>query len=449
MKNEDFVLKGGICYSRDVHHLEIREDGFLVCKGGKSMGVFDTIPGEYSDLPLTDYTGKVIVPGLTDLHVHAPQFAFRGLGMDMELLDWLEKRAFPEESKYNDLAYAEKAYRTFIEHLKRGPNTRFCIFATLHVPAALLLMDMLEESGLAALVGKVNMDRNSPPYLTEGGEDAGANASEKATREWLAAYEAGRRAGTYKNTGPILTPRFIPSCSDTLMKGLSQIQQEYRGRGIPLPVQSHLSENKKEIEWVRELCPESSGYADAYARRNLLGNEVPTIMAHCVWTTDAEIDLLVQRGVFIAHCPQSNTNLSSGIAPVRKFIRRGVRLGLGSDVAGGVHTSIFRAMSDAIQVSKLRFALSGAGEKSSEEKPLTVEEVFYLGTAGGGAFFGKAGFGATGSFEKDFDFDAVIIDDTNIASAQALSIRDRLERIIYLSDDRNITAKYVRGNLIK
>jgi guanine deaminase len=452
MKKQDFILSGDICYSRDPNSLEMRKGAFLVCTGGKSRGVFDKIPGEYHNLPLIDYTGNIIVPGLTDLHIHAPQFAFRSLGMDLELLDWLEKHAFPEEAKYANLTYAETAYRAFIENLKTGPNTRICVFATIHVPATLLLMEMLEESGLACFVGKVNMDRNSPSYLTE-------SESEKSTREWLQKYETKNTAGTFKNVRPILTPRFIPSCTDNLMKELSQIQREYNERGIVIPLQSHLSENKKEIEWVRELCPESSGYADAYDRRFLLNN--PTIMAHCVWSDDAEIDLLIRRGIFIAHCPQSNTNLSSGIAPVRKFIRSGVPLGLGSDVAGGVHTSIFRAMADAIQVSKLRYALAGTDKENSDEKPITVEEAFYLGTAGGGAFFGKLAGGnavsgsaedspgAAGSFENGYDFDALIIDDTNIASPQALSLRDRLERIIYLSDERNIKAKYVRGTPIK
>jgi guanine deaminase len=167
-------------------------------------------------------------------------------------------------------------------------------------------------------------------------------------------------------------------------------------------------------------------------------------MAHCVWSGDDEIQLMARQGVFAAHCPQSNTNLSSGIAPVRRLLEAGVPLGLGSDVAGGVHASIFRAMTDAIQVSKLRRVLVSPGEK-----PLSLEEVFYLGTAGGGAFFGKAGgFGPSGSFEPGYDFDAVIINDTTLAGPQDLPLRDRLERVVYLSDDRNVEAKYVRGKRI-
>jgi guanine deaminase len=435
MKENSFVIAGDICYSKSPSALETFERGYLVCLEGKSAGAFPRLPDEYRSLPQTDYSGKLIIPGLTDLHIHAPQFSFRALGMDLELLDWLETWAFPEEAKYADPEYAQRAYSLLIEHLRRGPGARFVFFSTVHVPASYLLMDMLEASGLVCFAGKVNMDRNSPGYLRE----TGADASLSATREWLSG------CNRYKNVRPILTPRFIPSCSDELMKGLSKIQKEYA-----LPVQSHLSENRKEIDWVKELCPNAGGYAEAYAQWDLFGGTVPTIMAHCVWPNEKEIELMAERRVFIAHCPQSNTNLASGIAPVRRFLERGIPVGLGSDVAGGVHTSIFRAMADAIQVSKLRRTLVAA-----EDIPLSLEEAFYMGTAGGGAFFGKAGtanaqtgtasFNVAGSFTAGYDFDALVIDDTNLAAPFELSIKERLERVVYLSDDRNIAAKYVRG----
>jgi guanine deaminase len=430
MNSADFVLAGDICFSENAKVLKTLEGGFLVCLSGKSGGAFPRLPDAYAALPRIDYPGKLIIPGLTDLHTHAPQYGFRALGMDMELLEWLETRTFPEEARYGDPAYARRAYTLLVEELKRGPNTRFCFFATVHAPATLLLMDLLEESGLACFAGKVNMDRNCPENLRE----SGAETSLSATRDWL------KRCGNYRNVRPILTPRFVPSCSDELFRGLAAIQKE-----TGLPLQSHLSENKKEIAWVRELCPGSKHYGDAYARWNLFGAEVPTIMAHCVWSDDDEIRALAERGVFAAHCPQSNANLASGIAPARRLLDAGVPLGLGSDVAGGVHASIFRAMTDAIQASKLRRAVVNHGEK-----PLTLEEAFYLGTAGGGAFFGKAGsgfFGPSGSFEPGFDFDALVMDDGDLAGPGE-PLRDRLERLVYLSDDRHISAKYVRGRRI-
>lgn len=420
---ENFVLKGNICYSQDAETLICLEQGYLVCEKGIVSGVFEHLPERYSGLPLTDYKDRLIVPGLTDLHVHAPQYSFRALGMDLELLEWLNTRTFPEESKYQDLEYARTAYEIFAENMKKSATTRACIFSTLHREATVLLMDLMESTGLCTMIGKVNMDRNSPDFLVETTE-----GSLGETKKWLEDI-----VGRYDHTTPILTPRFIPTCTDQLMEGLKELQLHYN-----LPVQSHLSENQSEISWVQELCPWSDFYGDAYDHFGLFGGEVKTIMAHCVWPPLKEIDRMAEKGVYIAHCPQSNTNLSSGIAPVRTFLDRGMNVGLGSDVAGGAGESIFRAMADAVQVSKLRWRLVDDGLK-----PLTIDEAFYLGTMGGGSFFGKVG-----SFLEGYEADILVLNDESLRHPQPLSVRERLERMIYLSDERHIEAKYVAGHQI-
>lgn len=421
---ERFVLKGNICYSRNARALECVEQGYLVCEEGRSAGVYKELPQVYAELPLTDYGDRIIVPGLTDLHLHGPQYSFRGLGMDLELLEWLNTRTFPEEAKYSDREYARKAYKIFADDMKRSGTTRACIFGTLHREATVELMDLMEATGLKTMVGKVNMDRNCPDILVEESPEASA----EETLLWLEETK-----GRYKNTQPILTPRFIPTCTDGLMEKLKEIQKQY-----DLPVQSHLSENKGEIAWVKELCPWSEFYGDAYDHFGLFGGEVRTIMAHCVWSGEAETERMRQRGVYVAHCPQSNTNLSSGIAPVRRYLDRGLKVGLGTDVAGGSGASVFRAMADAVQVSKLRWRL-----QDETLKPLTAEEAFYLGTKGGGSFFGKVG-----SFEKDYEFDALVLDDSPLKHPQPLNLKERLERFIYLADERHIEAKYVAGEKI-
>ena len=422
MRPDSFVLKGDLCCSAGPRQLEAVPDGYLVCVEGRCAGMFPTLPEAYRPLPLLDCSGHLVIPGLVDLHVHAPQYAFRGLGMDLELLDWLNLHAFPEESRYRELSYAGQVYRRFAEDLRRGPNTRACVFATVHAEATLLLMELLEDAGLCTLVGKVNMDRNCPDSLRE--PDAAASAAE--TRRWLE-----RAAGRFANTAPILTPRFIPSCSDGLLAKLHALQQEFS-----LPVQSHLSETVSEVEWVAQLCPDAAFYGDAYDRFGLFGGPgCPTVMAHCVHSGEAEIRRIKQRGVFIAHCPASNTNLASGIAPARRYLDEGLSMGLGSDVAGGTHTSIFRAMADAIQVSKLRWRLM-----DGSLAPLTAAEAFYLATAGGGAFFGQVGIFAPG-----YELDALVIREDRYAAARPLDLSQRLERTIYLSDDRDIVHKFVRG----
>ena len=344
--------------------------------------------------------------------------------MDLELLDWLNTYAFPQEARYENLEFARSAYSIFAEDMKKSPNTRACIFGTLHVPATELLMELMDKTGLKTMIGKVNMDRNGSPILQE----TSAEASAQATVTWIE-----DTLNRFENTTPILTPRFTPACTDQLMAKLSQIQKKYH-----LPMQSHLSENLGEIEWVKELCPGTHFYGEAYHQFQLFGGDCPTIMAHCVHSSEEELALMKKQGVYVAHCPQSNTNLSSGIAPARHYLEAELHIGLGSDIAGGTSLSILRAMADAIQVSKLYWRLV-----DSSAKPLTLEEAFYLGTEGGGSFFGKVG-----SFREGYEFDAVILNSSTIPTPLSLSPKDRLERLVYLSDDRNITGKYVSGRKI-
>lgn len=419
------ILKGNIIYSEDTKHLEITEHGYLVSVNRTIKGVFSELPAEFQNFPVQDYGDQIIIPGLVDLHIHAPQYSFRGLGMDLELLEWLETNTFPEEAKFSDLEYAKEAYQIFVEQLKRSATTRACVFATIHRDATILLMDLLEKSGLATMVGKVNMDRNSPDDLRE--ESFQTSAEE--TKKWLeTVYQK-----EYQNTKPILTPRFTPSCSDELMKELKKIQNAYQ-----LPMQSHLSENPSEGEWVKTLCPWVEVYADAYAQFDLFGLDCKTIMAHCVYSEEKEMQMMKERGVFVAHCPESNSNLSSGIAPIRRFLEEGIHVGLGSDMAAGSTENLFSVMAHAIQVSKLRWRI-----QDNTRKPLILEEVFYMATKGGGEFFGKVG-----SFESGYEFDAVVLDDSRLKHPQELNVKQRLERMIYCADDREIKAKYVKGEQI-
>ena len=265
--DNSFVLRGGIAFSKDRNNLTTYYRGYLVCIDGICKGAFPELPDQYKDLSLYDYGERLIIPGMTDLHVHAPQYTFRGIGMDEELLEWLSTYTFPEEAKYADIEYAKKAYSYFAEDLKRCFTTRAVVFGTLHNEATIQLMDLLEDTGVITYVGKVNMDRNGGVGLQE----ESAEASLTATIDWLEKIE-----GRYKNTKPILTPRFIPSCSDDLMKGLGKLSVERN-----LRIQSHLSENQSEVAWVKELVPDSTSYANAYEMFDTMGSsQLPTIMAH-------------------------------------------------------------------------------------------------------------------------------------------------------------------------
>lgn len=425
MGRDSYILKGDIAYANLDRSLCCVEQGYLVCCNGVCEGVFRTLPEPYQQLPVKDYGRRLIIPGMTDLHLHAPQYTFRGLGMDLELLEWLQQNTFPEEARYQNLDYAKDAYRYFCEDLKHSYTTRACVFATLHRESTVELMNQLEETGLVTYVGKVNMDRNGSPELCE----KSAQESLKDTVQWLQEVQ-----GKYQRTMPILTPRFIPSCTDELMQGLAKLAKE-----TGLRVQSHLSENRSEVEWVKELVPCAEGYGDAYAMFDMLGStENPAIMAHCVYCDEKETRLLKEHGAYVAHCPESNLNISSGIAPIRTYLEHGIHVGLGSDVAGGSSLQLTKAMSLAVQSSKMYWCL-----KDSDVKPLKFADIFYIATLGGGSYFGKAG-----SFLAGYEFDAVIVDDSRVRSMKTLSLNERLERMIYQDSFCTIRDKYVQGEKI-
>lgn len=413
-----YAVKGDIIYSKSPDELAMCEDGYAVCENGTCAGVFKALPERFAGLPVMDFTGKLVVPGFCDLHLHAAQYANIGLGMDYELLEWLDKLTFPEEARFAEPEYAKLIYDRFIAELRAGGTTRTCVFATVHVPATTMLMEKLEKSGLRAYVGKVNMDRNSPDGLRESGAD-----SISATRRWI---EDTR--GRFKNVRPIITPRFVPSCSSETMSALGKLAEEYS-----LSIQSHLSENRSEIEWVKKLHPDCRDYASVYDKFGLLGEK--TVMAHCVHLTDNEARLLKDTGTFIAHCPASNTNVRSGMAPARGYMDMGISMGLGSDISGGDSLDMLRVMREAIAVSK------HVWQESAGETPfLKTREAFWLATRGGGAFFENVG-----AFENGYEFDAVVYDDARLGGMRELDLRQRFERLIFMCSNADVCAKIVGG----
>ena len=154
-REENFVLRGNICYSVKSTELRCVRRGNLLVLDGKVGAIFPEgeLPERFSALPLTDYGEDILIPGMTDLHIHAPQYSFRGTGMDLELLDWLSTNTFPEEAKYRDLSYAERAYTDFVSDLRERVPPRARVFAPIHVPATLLLMEKLDGSGRLTIVG--------------------------------------------------------------------------------------------------------------------------------------------------------------------------------------------------------------------------------------------------------------------------------------------------------
>ena len=413
-----FVVKGTFIDTKEKDAFRIRKGYILVEDGLIKNDISEENPD--TSLKLYDYTDKLIIPGLSDLHLHAPQYANAGLGLDMELMNWLNTYTFPEESKYGNEEYARKAYQVFVDDLAKSATTRASIFATLHTNMTLLLMDLLEQKKICAYVGKVGMDRECPDYYVE---------KDGKTESLKFVQECQKR--NYSYAKPIITPRFTVSCTDDYMKYLGDLAKEYH-----LPVQSHLSESIGEIDFVKILRPNDSFYAESYDKNGLFG-DVPTIMAHCVHSPPQEVQLIKDKGVYIAHCPTSNSNLASGICPASKYLREGCNIGIGSDMSGGHTLDLFEVMRHAIQISKMNFK-----HINQTQIPLTLTETFYMATNLGGRFFGKVGV-----FEKDYEFDALVLDESLINNVRKYDEKERLERFIY-SKETKIESKWIRGNKI-
>ena len=423
------VYKAHILFTKEKNRFEVFENGYVAVENGKVACVASTLSDisvqcpafDINDAEVVDFGNKLLIPAMNDMHVHAPQVHNQGVAMDLELLPWLQNYTFPEESKYADADYAERMYRRFLHTQWLFGTMRSVVFGTVHTESTRILMKLYQEAGMGALVGKVAMNRNCPDALCED-VDAAVKGNEQLIAEFNQPDALVR---------PIITPRFVPSCTPELLKACGELAAKYQ-----LPVQSHLSENMSEIAWVAELEPGSKSYGDAYNRYGLFG-QTPTIMAHCVWTKGEELELMKRNGVMVAHCPTSNFNLSSGMAPIRTLLDESVPIGLGSDISGGHDLNMFRILVYAIQVSKMHY------QSDHNKAFLTLPEVFWIATKSAGSFFGKVG-----SFEPGYDFDALVIDDS-VLYPDEYSLLHRLERFIYVGDDRQITHRFCRGQEIK
>lgn len=459
-----YVLKGSIIHSLNFGSLEVIEDGAIVYDGfGTIKELIDCsrqsidIYQKYLSADITDYTGKLIIPGFVDAHCHAPQYAFAGTGMDLPLLEWLQKYTFPIESKFSDNDIAENVYRKSIRrHLKNG-TTLASYFATIHNEAAKILVDIITEAGQRAFVGKVSMDRHAPDYYLEDTDTAILEA-EDFVRHVLSLTEIGKafvkeidgsdpaslfdrrpRLKAFPRVMPCVTPRFVPTCTEKLMKGLGRISLKY---GVP--VQSHLSETPAEIEWVKSLHPEATCYGAVYADCNLL--HADTYMAHCCHCNAEERKLLKETDTGVVHCPLSNAMLQSGTMDVRLFKEEGFKVGLGTDVAGGYSPSMLDAIRSAI-ISSNNLAVSKNAERPGSYTALSYKEAFYLATQGSADVLG---LGSTvGNFAAGKTLDCLIIDPSAeggpIDIFEGETAIDKFQKYIFLGDDRNVEAIFVDG----
>ncbi|KAF1622333.1 Guanine deaminase, partial [Eudyptes chrysolophus] len=317
---------------------------------------------------------EFFMPGMVDTHIHAPQYSFTGTRVDLPLLQWLTTYTFPTEAKYKDSDFAEEVYTRVVRRTLKNGTTTACYFATIYTDTSLLLAEIIDKFGQRAFVGKVCMDMNdSVPQYKENTADS-VQETERVQ--------------------PVITPRFGPSCTEDLLCALGDLAQ-----ARDLHVQSHISENEEELKLVENMFPAYQNYTELYDKNNLLTSK--TVMAHACYLSEEELKLFSLRGAAISHCPNSNFSLRSGVLNVQKVLKHNVKLGLGTDVAGGYSAS----MLDAIR--KTMIASNSLQINKMNETGLTLEEAFQLATLGGSQALGLDD--VIGNFEVGKEFDALLI----------------------------------------
>lgn len=415
------LIHGNLIHAPALGRLEILEHGWMLLEDGTIRGLWREKPAQYAALPVTDYGNALVMQSFADMHLHAPQYPMLGMGMDLPLLDWLNTYTFKTEARFADTDYARRVYRRLAGDLITNGTTRVCMFSSLHTEATWILMEELERAGVTGYVGKVNMDRNALPGVLE-------ETTEESVRETIRWLDGCR----FEHVRPIITPRFTPSCTDELMAELGKIAREHG-----LYVQSHLSESTNEIAWVRELSPGCARYWETYDKFGLWKDH--TLMAHCVHSDDEELRAMREHGVVAVHCADSNINIISGVCPVRHLLDAGVRVTLGSDIAGGAQLAMNKVVTMSIRASKMRRILDGW-----QGDFLTVEEGYYLGTTAGHRYFGAGGGFAVGD-----KLHAIVVDDGDLPEpTRPLSVQERFERALYMMHRHNITAVYSDGRLV-
>lgn len=436
--NRTFIIVGPIVHSEVKTELSIYDKGLIVVVDGKIAKVenFETnlsqLQQKYNipdDFVYRLGENEFVIPGFIDTHIHAPQYPNAGLGYDKQLLDWLQTYTFPLEKKYADLNYATKVYEAIVKKTLANGTTTATYFATIHLNSSEVLAELVARIGQRAFIGKVNMNFESPEGLQETTKE-----SYQRTEDLIKLLQGQKNDLVL----PIITPRFALSCDMELMKLLGGLAAKYN-----VHVQTHISENPGEIEAVANLYPDAKNYADVYDKAGLLTNK--TVLAHGVYLKDEELQVLVQRGSSVSHCPNSNTSLKSGLCDVRRLLNAGVKVGLGTDVSGGYSPSILDTIRNALDVS-----IHVSFGKGEDYKPLTYQEAFYLATLGGAE--AVALDDKIGNFKAGKDFDALIINMNNSGPIDILekyNTEALIQKFLYNGDDRNISKVFVAGRQVK
>ncbi|RDW83534.1 putative guanine deaminase [Aspergillus mulundensis] len=430
------VFQGAAIHSTSLETLEIIENAILVVTDGR-ITAFHKSSESHNGFPPTAQVhrlppGEFLIPGFVDTHNHAPQWPMRGLGQGLHILDWLSEITFPVEARFADPAYAASMYEHTVEDFLRQGITTASYYSSRHAEATKILAEICHRKGQRAFVGKCNMDRNAPDYIQEASASDSLRETEECIEHIRRLPGCDRVEGALVN--PVVTPRFAISCTPELLQGLGEIVQ----RDNYLAVQTHFNEAQQEIDATTELFPQFKGSeADLYESYGLLNSR--SILAHCTIMTDHEKEKIHSLKCGVAHCPIANMTVGGGfmVAPVRDLLRRGIKVGLGTDSGGGWASQMLAVIRQAMIASNAREVLS-----EGKDKALTFEETFYLATLGGARVLRLED--RIGNFEVGKEFDAIWVSTTTgLQSAMTPreggdSLRRVFEKYIMTGDDRNV-----------
>lgn len=384
--------------------------------------------------------GSVLLPGLVDLHVHAPQWPQLGTGLDLPLDRWLFEYTFPLEARYSDLDVARPVWSDLVGGLLAHGTTTAVYFATVDVAATTALAEAALAGGQRAYVGRVAMDHpdGTPAWYRDASAAEGVAASARSIDE-MRALDAGRGL-----VAPIITPRFTPACTDDLLHGLGEL-----AAATGVAVQTHASES----DWVHAHALERFGRTDCAALDAFGLLRRGTVLDHANHLTDDDAALLRERGAGIAHCPLSNAYFANAVLPVRRLLASGVAMGLGTDVSGGASPSLLRAAHEAVTVSRLLAdgvdrALPAA-TRGVPGSAIDTRLAFWLATLGGAELLGAP----VGLLAPGRKFDAVLVDTTSRRGSLRvwpdLDTPERvLEKIVRLAGPPDIVSVWVDGRLV-
>lgn len=400
---------------------EFFEDGLLVTEDGivKELGDYAQLSKKYpKDLCLKDYSGKLIMPGFIDTHIHYPQTDIIG-SYGEQLLEWLKIYTFPTEIKFGDKIFAKEVSEFFTEELLRNGTTTAMVFCTVHLQSADAFFETAREKNMRMIAGKISMDRNAPEKLLEDSKTDIEN-SLYLINKW---HNKGRLSYA-------ITPRFAPTSTEQQLKSLSDLYSDHK----TLYMQTHLSENVDELNWVKSLFPSSKNYLDVYENFNLVKEK--SVFAHCVHLEDDEFDLLKKHGSSISFCPGSNMFLGSGLFNYEKAKEKGINIGIGSDVGAGTSFSILRNLGDAYKICQLN------------KQKLPPLEAFYMATLGGAKALSLDD--KIGNFETGKEADFVVIDfeGTKLMKRRYETLKtleEKLFMLMILGGEENIYATYIMG----